>query len=83
MLIIMLIYIVMFCQLLRKADEIDNYLEKVNILDDFVKYAAEKGIPRDRKGLKESGYNYKNTGKSVHCPKYYWRRGFLSNYQTN
>jgi len=38
-----------------KADEFDNYLEKVNVLEDFLKYAAEKGIPRDEKGLKTSG----------------------------
>jgi carboxyl-terminal processing protease len=38
-----------------KADEFDSYLDKQNVLDDFVKYAAEKGIPRDNKGLKTSG----------------------------
>ena len=37
-----------------KADEFDSYLDKVNVLDDFVKYAAGKGIPRDNGGLKVS-----------------------------
>ena len=37
-----------------KADEFDNYLEKKNVLDEFVKYAAGKGIPRDNQGLKTS-----------------------------
>ena len=37
------------------ADEFDNYLDKENVLEDFVKYAEEKGIPRDNKGLKTSG----------------------------
>ncbi|MCF6333796.1 MAG: S41 family peptidase [Draconibacterium sp.] len=40
---------------LASADEFDNYLDGKNTLDDFVKYAAEKGIPKDPKGLKESG----------------------------
>jgi len=37
-----------------KADEFDNYLDRNNVLDEFVKYAAEKGVPRDDKGLKAS-----------------------------
>lgn len=37
-----------------KADEFDEYLDKKNVLGDFVKYAAEKGIPRDNEGLKTS-----------------------------
>ena len=40
---------------LKTAEEFSNYLDKQNILNDFVKYAAEKGVPRDAKGLKESG----------------------------
>jgi carboxyl-terminal processing protease len=39
---------------LTKADEFDNYLDKNNVLDEFVKYAAGKGIPRDNQGLKTS-----------------------------
>ena len=38
-----------------KADEFENYLDKENILEEFVKYAAEKEIPRDSRGLKTSG----------------------------
>jgi carboxyl-terminal processing protease len=37
-----------------KADEFIIYLDKNNVLDEFVKYAAEKGIPRDNVGLKSS-----------------------------
>ena len=37
-----------------KADEFDKYLDRKNVLEDFVKYAAEKGIPRDNEGLKTS-----------------------------
>ena len=38
-----------------KASQFDDYLDKNNVLNDFVKFAAEKGIPRDAEGLKESG----------------------------
>jgi len=38
------------------ADEIDTYLEDNNVLDDFVDYAAEKGVTRDSKGFKKSGF---------------------------
>ena len=31
------------------------YLEKQNLLEQFIDYAREKGIPRDSEGLKESG----------------------------
>ncbi len=37
------------------AGEFDTYLDKNNVLGDFVKYAAEKGVKRDAKGLKVSG----------------------------
>ena len=37
------------------AGEFDDYLDKNNVLNDFVKYAAEKGIPKDSNGLRESG----------------------------
>ena len=37
-----------------KAAEFDEYLDKKNVLEDFVKYAAGKGIPRDNVGLKTS-----------------------------
>jgi carboxyl-terminal processing protease len=35
--------------------ELENYLNQQNILDSFVKYAAERGVPADPKGLKISG----------------------------
>ncbi|MFV0592312.1 MAG: S41 family peptidase [Draconibacterium sp.] len=38
-----------------KAGEFDTYLEKHHAIDDFVKYAAEKGVKKDVAGLKESG----------------------------
>jgi len=37
-----------------KADEFESYLDKKNILEEFVKYAAEKGVKRDNEGLKAS-----------------------------
>jgi carboxyl-terminal processing protease len=37
------------------SNEIENYLEKNNSFEEFIKYAASKGVPRDNKGLKESG----------------------------
>jgi len=37
------------------ALELAEYLEKQNIMDRFVSYAASKGVPSDPKGLKESG----------------------------
>lgn len=38
-----------------EAAEFDQYLEKQNILDDFVDYADERGIEKNIQGLKESG----------------------------
>lgn len=37
------------------AQEINNYLDDNGAMDEFIKYAAEKGVPRDSKGLRESG----------------------------
>ncbi len=37
------------------ADEIESYLDKNYSFEDFIKYAAEKGVQRDNKGIKESG----------------------------
>lgn len=37
------------------AAEIENYLDKNYSFDDFIKYAEEKGVPRDNKGIRESG----------------------------
>jgi carboxyl-terminal processing protease len=38
-----------------EAAEFEQYLDKKNILDDFVEYADEKGIKRNIQGIKESG----------------------------
>ena len=40
---------------LADADEINDYLEKQNVMQEFVDYAAEKGIEKDGEGLKISG----------------------------
>jgi carboxyl-terminal processing protease len=39
-----------------KASEIQEYLEKQNILQDFVSWAATKGVPSDKNGLRISGF---------------------------
>lgn len=38
----------------NNADEIESYLDRKNVLEEFIKYAAGKGIPRDNAGLKIS-----------------------------
>ena len=40
---------------LTSADEFDVYLDKKNAMDDFIKYAAEKGVAKDVDGINESG----------------------------
>lgn len=40
---------------LTDAEEFSDFLDKKSVLEDFVKYAEEKGIPRDKEGLKISG----------------------------
>jgi carboxyl-terminal processing protease len=37
-----------------KAEEFDSYLDRKNMLEEFVNYASGKGIPRDNAGLKAS-----------------------------
>lgn len=37
-----------------KADEFESYLDRKNMIEEFVKYAEGKGIPRDNAGLKTS-----------------------------
>lgn len=37
------------------VDVFEDYLEKDNAFDKFVKYAAEKGVEKDREGLRVSG----------------------------
>jgi len=36
------------------AGEIESYLNRQNVMDEFLDYAAEKGVEKDVKGLKES-----------------------------
>jgi carboxyl-terminal processing protease len=40
---------------LSTADDFETYLDKQNALADFVEYASEKGIKKDKKGIKVSG----------------------------
>ncbi|WP_346855885.1 S41 family peptidase [uncultured Draconibacterium sp.] len=40
---------------LTSADEFDTYLDKQNALSEFISYAEEKGVKKDREGLKISG----------------------------
>ena len=37
------------------ADELDSVLEKDKVFNEFVDYAAEKGVQKDTNGLRESG----------------------------
>ncbi len=41
---------------MESAEEFDSYLDEKNVLNDFVKYATEKGVEKDTKGLKVSGH---------------------------
>ena len=40
---------------LKTATDIETYLDQQHIMDQFIRYAATKGVPRDPKGLKKSG----------------------------
>ena len=59
-----------------KADEFDNYLDRNNVLDEFVKYAAEKGVPRDDKGLKASSRIIKTQLKAYIARNIIGEQGF-------
>ena len=41
---------------LGNAEEIESYLDRNRIMDEFINYASEKGVPKDDAGLKESGF---------------------------
>jgi carboxyl-terminal processing protease len=41
---------------MKQAAEIATYLDNQGILDNFVRYAASKGVPADQNGLKLSGH---------------------------
>jgi len=60
-----------------KAGEFDNYLEKKNVLDEFVKYAAGKGIPRDNIGLKQSSLIIKTQLKAYIARNIIGEEGFF------
>jgi len=59
-----------------KAGEFDNYLDKKNVLDEFVKYAAGKGIPRDNEGLKTSSQIIKTQLKAYIARNIIGEEGF-------
>lgn len=40
---------------LKSFKELENYLDKQNIIDSFIKYAEERGVRKDPEGLKISG----------------------------
>ena len=59
-----------------KADEFDKYLDRNNVLDAFVKYAADKGIPRDNEGLKASSRIINTQLKAYIARNIIWEQGF-------
>lgn len=59
-----------------KADEFDSYLDKKNILEEFVKYAAEKGVQRDNDGLKQSSLIIKTQLKAYIARNIIGEEGF-------
>ncbi len=60
----------------KKAEEIENHLDKINILNEFVQYAAAKGVPKDENGLKESGLIIKTQLKAYIARNIMGEEGF-------
>lgn len=60
----------------NNADEIDNYLDRKNVLEEFLKYAAGKGIPRDNAGLKISSLIIKTQLKAYIARNIIGEEGF-------
>ena len=60
----------------KKADEFDRYLESKNVLEEFVKYASDKGVPRDNKGLKQSSLIIKTQIKAYIARNIIGEEGF-------
>jgi carboxyl-terminal processing protease len=60
----------------KKAGEFDSYLDSKNILEEFVKYASEKGVPRDNKGLKQSSLIIKTQIKAYIARNIIGEEGF-------
>ena len=61
---------------LKKADEFDRYLDSKNVLEEFVKYASDKGVPRDNKGLKQSSLIIKTQIKAYIARNIIGEEGF-------
>jgi carboxyl-terminal processing protease len=60
----------------KKAGDFDSYLDSKNILEEFVKYASEKGVPRDNKGLKQSSLIIKTQIKAYIARNIIGEEGF-------
>jgi carboxyl-terminal processing protease len=58
------------------AHEFDNYLNQNNILNDFVKYAEEKGVEKDNEGLNVSGLIMKTQLKAYIARNIMGEEGF-------
>lgn len=59
-----------------KSGEFDSYLDKKNILEEFVKYATEKGVQRDNDGLKQSSLIIKTQLKAYIARNIIGEEGF-------
>ncbi len=60
----------------KTAEDFENYFDKNNILEDFVKYASSKGIQRDNQGLKNSGLIIKTQLKAYIARNIIGEEGF-------
>lgn len=60
----------------KKAGEFDSYLDSKNILEEFVKYASDKGVPRDNEGLKQSSLIIKTQIKAYIARNIIGEEGF-------
>jgi carboxyl-terminal processing protease len=61
---------------LENAEEIEAYLDRNNIIDEFIRYASEKGVERDEAGLKASGYIIKTQLKAYIARNIIGEEGF-------
>ncbi|MBN1819378.1 MAG: S41 family peptidase [Prolixibacteraceae bacterium] len=58
------------------ADQIENYLDKNNILNELLEYARGKGVPTDKSGLKESELIIKTQAKAYIARNIIGEEGF-------
>lgn len=58
------------------ADQFDSYLDKQNAMEGFLAYAEEKGVKRDRAGIKESGEVIKTQMKAYIARNIIGEEGF-------